>query len=45
MAVGLISVDQVSLSVQISEIRGMTEVYNVNITGRINNHYDIPGKD
>ena len=37
-AVGLKSVGQLSLSIHISDIRGMTEVYNVRKIGRINNH-------
>ena len=43
MVVGLISVDQLSLVTQISDIRGFTEVYNLCIAGRINNHLSIPG--
>ena len=37
-AVGLISVDQLSLSGRISGFQGMTEVYNLSDIGRINNH-------
>ena len=42
-AVGLKSVDQLSLYVQISGFKGMTEVYNLFKIGRINNHLYIPG--
>ena len=45
LVVGLKSVAQLSLSIQISGSRGMTEVYNVEITGRINNHLYIVGND
>ena len=38
MVVGLISVDQLSLGLQISGFQGMTEVYNLIKVGRINNH-------
>ena len=38
LVVGLISVDQLSLSVLISGFRTMTEVYNLRNIGRINNH-------
>ena len=38
-AMGLKSVEQLSLSAQISETEGMTEVYNLLRIGRINNHY------
>ena len=38
MAVGLRSVHQLSLYYQISDIRGMTEVYNVAIAGNPNDH-------
>ena len=44
-AVGLISVDQLSLDVLISGFRGMTEVYNLIEIGRIINHYVIPGNE
>ena len=43
--VGLISVDQLSLDAQISDIRGMTEVYNLSEVGRINNHLYILGNE
>ena len=43
MVVGLISVDQVSLSTQISGFQGMTERYNLVRIGRINNHYCFSG--
>ena len=42
-AVGLISVDQLSLSVQFSGLQGFTEGYNLIRIGRINNHIVIPG--
>ena len=45
MAVGLISVDQLPLGDHFSDIRGMTEVYNVRNIGRIINHKYIPGND
>ena len=45
MAVGLKSVGQLSLDAQISDIRGITEGYNVVKAGRINNHYVIPGTE
>ena len=44
-AVGLKSVAQLTLSVQISDIRGITEVYNLALAGRINNHFLIPGNE
>ena len=44
-AVGLISVRQVSLSAQISDIRGMTESYNLVRIDRITNHFVIPGNN
>ena len=43
--VGLISVGQLSLGVQISGSRGITEVYNLSKIGNINNHFFIPGND
>ena len=43
MAVGLKSVRQLSLSARISDIEGMTEVYNLLKIGRMNNHFVIPG--
>ena len=45
MAVGLKSVDQLSLDELFSGFQGMTEVYNLSEIGRINNHYYIPGFD
>ena len=45
MVVGLKSVGQLSLDVHFSDIRGMTEVYNVEITGNPDDHKDIPGND
>ena len=45
MVVGLIYVEQLTLRGQISDILGMTEVYNLVRIGRINNHYCIPGTD
>ena len=44
-AVGLRSVDQLSLSAQISGFRGMTEVYNLIKAGIPNDHKYIPGTD
>ena len=41
VAVGLISVAQLSLWAHFSEIEGITEVYNLLITRRINNHFLI----
>ena len=38
MAVGLKSVEQLSLCVHFSGSEGMTEVYNLLKIGRINNH-------
>ena len=45
MVVGLKSVDQLSLYDRFSDIRDMTEVYNLRIAGRINNHLFIVGTD
>ena len=45
MVVGLISVAQLTLDAQISDISLMTEVYNLSEIGRINNHSSIPGND
>ena len=45
MVVGLISVGQLSLADQISDISLMTEVYNLAEIDRINNHFTIPGND
>ena len=42
-AVGLESVDQLSLVAHISRSGTITEVYNLSKTGRINNHSFIPG--
>ena len=42
-AVGLKSVDQLSLSVLFSGFRGITEGYNLLRIGRITNHLYIPG--
>ena len=44
-AVGLRSVDQLSLCAEISGFRGITEVYNLRIAGIINNHLHIPGNE
>ena len=44
-AVGLKSVGQLSLRAQISDIRVMTEVYNLVYIGRINNHLYIAGNE
>ena len=43
MAVGLKSVEQLSLSAHISETKGMTEVYNLVRIGKSGNHSFIPG--
>ena len=43
MAVGLKSVQQLTLCAQISGFQGFTEVYNLPKIGRINNHFTIPG--
>ena len=43
MAVGLISVAQLSLCTRFSGSEGMTEGYNLLRIGRIINHYCIPG--
>ena len=43
MAVGLISVAQLSLLAHFSGSGTMTEVYNLLRIGRINNHLHIPG--
>ena len=45
MAVGLISVDQLSLDARFSDIRGITEVYNLLILGNPNDHLFIVGND
>ena len=45
MAVGLISVGQLSLSEHFSGSRVMTEVYNLSDIGRINNHSFIAGNE
>ena len=45
MAVGLKSVEQLSLSDHFSGFQGMTEVYNLLRIRRINNHSFIPGFD
>ena len=44
-AVGLRSVAQLTLSAQISEIRGITEVYNLVKAGDPNDHKFIPGTE
>ena len=43
VAVGLISVHQLSLDDRFSGSQGITEVYNLVEVGRINNHSSIPG--
>ena len=43
VAVGLISVAQLTLDGRFSESRGITEVYNLVETDRIHNHFLIPG--
>ena len=45
VAVGLRSVGQLTLDAEISDIMGMTEVYNLVEINRINNHFLIPGND
>ena len=45
VAVGLISVDQLTLSHQISGFRGMTEGYNLIKAGNPNDHKCISGND
>ena len=45
MAVGLISVAQLSLYTEISGFQELTEVYNLVDIGRINNHLLIPQKE
>ena len=45
MAVGLKSVAQLTLSRLFSGFLGITEVYNLRIAGRINNHSFIPGNE
>ena len=44
-AVGLKSVAQLSLSAQFSDIRGITEVYNLANAGDPNDHKAIPGNE
>ena len=43
MAVGLKSVAQLTLCLQISGFQGITEVYNLALAGKTNNHLFIPG--
>ena len=43
MAVGLKSVDQLTLYASISDIRGITEGYNLRIAGNPNDQFFIPG--
>ena len=43
IAVGLKSVDQLSLDLQISGFRGITEVYNLAVVRDPNDHNVIPG--
>ena len=43
VAVGLKSVEQLTLGLYFSGFLGMTEVYNLSEIGRINNHFLIPG--
>ena len=45
MVVGLRSVAQLTLEVDISGSRGITEVYNLLTAGIISNHYLIPGNN
>ena len=44
-AVGLKSVEQLTLSVRFSGSRGITELYNLALAGRIINHFLITGTD
>ena len=44
-AVGLKSVDQLSLDGQISDIEGMTEVHNVAVAGNPDDHKYILGNE
>ena len=43
--VGLKSVAQLSLRLEISGFRGITEVYNLLYAGNANDHNDIPGNE
>ena len=43
MAVGLISVQQLTLSAHFSENRTITEVYNLAVAGNPDDHNHIPG--
>ena len=43
--VGLKSVAQLSLCAHISVFEGITEVYNLRIAGKSNNHLVIPGNE
>ena len=45
MAVGLISVQQLTLVVHFSDIRGITELYNLAVAGNPNDQNVIPGND
>ena len=45
VAVGLISVRQLTLRLLFSGFLGITEGYNLAIVGRINNHFLIPGTE
>ena len=45
MVVGLISVEQLTLDAQISDIRGMTEVYNLVRIRNPDDHFSISGTD
>ena len=45
MAVGLISVHQLTLGTHFSGFQGMTEVYNLLRIGIFNNHSFIPGNN
>ena len=44
-AVGLKSVQQLTLGAQISRFRGITELYNLVKAGNPNDHFSIPGTD
>ena len=44
-AVGLKSVEQLTLSAEISGFQGLTEVYNLSVAGNPDDHFFIPGND
>ena len=45
LAVGLISVEQLTLGHHFSGFKGITEVYNVDIAGNPDDHKSIPRTD